>query len=139
MGNCRPVMSNQQPTEMSGLMFEPVENTPARELCVHEGGRRLRADDEDAIFLWKIEWAPDTGYDVWTSAIVAAKTADAAMDIHPSGTLPNWSNSDVQIIRQWAADDRWAPSSALVRPTRVGVADSSIHDGEVVLVAWMSG
>lgn len=93
-----------------------------------------------SILLWKLERTDDGEYyDAFRSAIVAARTFDEAVRVHPAPHFPAWDPDNAAIIRQWAADDRWAPNPKFVNAKPIGLADESIEAGTVILADFRDG
>jgi hypothetical protein len=77
--------------------------------------------------LWLIKQDVNNGYDTYDSAVVAAPTAEAAQQIHPS-KYPDWGSEY----------DCWAKSPDQVTVKYIGEAAKGIGEG-VVITSFNAG
>lgn len=73
--------------------------------------------------LYLIEQGQNTGFDTFSSAVVCAKTTDAARDIHPGGS--------------WLTDS-WCDMPSQVTVTYLGRAAKTVKPG-VICAAFHAG
>ena len=75
-------------------------------------------------------------YDEYKGCIVAARTAQDAISIHPSGNGV-WADGEWRDANGWELHDWVAPANVTV--TRVGVASPDTKAGSIVLSSFRHG
>ncbi len=81
--------------------------------------------------LWLIKF-PMSGHDVYTEAVVAAKTPLQARRTHPDGSTPEGSK-----VQLWSSDT-WVRDPDLVEVRCIGTAAASVRKG-VVCASFNAG
>lgn len=79
--------------------------------------------------LYKISQLVNTGYDTFSSAVVAAKDKKAAQNTHPNGRL-DWNGKE-SLYGEWASaeDVKVELIGTAVEGTKAGVICASFHAG----------
>lgn len=85
-----------------------------------------------AKYLWKISQSKRTGYDIFDSAVVCARSEEEAKEIHPMLSYGSWVTVD------WNSDT-WANSPNDVEAHKIGTADESLQVGTVILASYNAG
>lgn len=82
--------------------------------------------------LWLIKF-PMSRHDVYTEAVVAAKTPLQARRTHPDGSTPAWT-----LKKPWRSNDTWPNDPDLVDVRCIGTAAASVRKG-VVCASFNAG
>ncbi len=92
------------------------------------GTRHFSGRKGITIFLWKIEQNVNNDWDTYSDAVVVAKSAVKARNIHPSGN----SFKDEIFEHTWTEPKN-------VTATKIGIADPSVKEGTVVCASFHAG
>lgn len=88
-------------------------------------------------YLYKIEQDERSGYDTFDSAVVCARSADEAKEIHPKQSWGDGTRTE-STTSDWKTYT-WASCPENVRVTKVGIADKSVKLNTVVCASFNPG